>query len=296
MLEAFKSELIEFGDYLKLQLALSKNTVESYLKDMQLFAGFLEQNGLKSFEELDVDAIYIWLGEISQEIKASSQARKLSALKSFSIYMVEEQKWTKDLSQFILRPKIKRQSPSFLEVQEIDKLLDVIDSTTFEGQRDKAMLEIMYSSGLRVSELCGLKASDINFEENFLRIKGKGSKVRLVPFGTDARNALIDYLGHTRPLAPKILCDEIFISKRGKALSRKSFWFNLKRYALKAGIEKNVKPHSLRHSFATHLLKNGANLISIQEMLGHSDLSTTQIYTQLDNEKLLDAYKDAKKD
>ncbi len=296
MLETFKSELIEFGDYLKLQLALSKNTVESYLKDMQLFAQFLEQSGMKSFAELDIDAIYIWLGEISKEIKASSQARKLSALKSFSIYMVEEQKWTKDLSQFILRPKIKRQSPSFLEVQEIDKLLDVVDSTTFEGQRDKAMLEIMYSSGLRVSELCGLKASDINFEENFLRIKGKGSKVRLVPFGTDARNALIDYLGNTRPLAPKILCDEIFITKRGKALSRKSFWFNLKRYALKAGIEKNVKPHSLRHSFATHLLKNGANLISIQEMLGHSDLSTTQIYTQLDNEKLLDAYKDAKKD
>ncbi len=294
MLEAFKSELIEYKDYLKLQLALSENTVEAYIKDISLFAEFLQFSKLKSFEEVDVDIIYVWLGDISKDIKATSQARKLSALKSFSLYMIEEGKWEKDLSQFIMRPKIKREIPSILDIEEIEKLLNYVDISTFEGQRDKVMLEVMYSSGLRVSELCGLKASDINFEDNFLRIKGKGSKVRLIPFGTDAKKALLDYIENTRPLVSKILCDEVFISKRGKALSRKTFWYNIKKYSTRAGIEKNVKPHSLRHSFATHLLKNGANLISIQEMLGHSDLSTTQIYTQLDNEKLLEAYKQAK--
>jgi len=287
----FKETLYEFEIHLTMQLGRSKNTVVSYLKDIELFALFLQKKKLSSFDELSVENFLDYASEISREIKATSQSRKISALKNFCIFLMEEKRIEKDFSQFLMRPKTRRAVPSALEVDDIEKLIAATDSETFEGIRDRAMLELMYSSGLRVSELCAVRFSDFDLYEKILRVKGKGSKTRLVPFGKDAYESILNYKKNALPNVKKVLAEEFFITRRGTKLSRKSFWFNIKRYALLANVEKNVKPHGLRHSFATHLLQNGANLISIQEMLGHSDLSTTQIYTELSKDALIDEYK-----
>ncbi len=181
-----------------------------------------------------------------------------------------------------MRPKYRRNVPEVLSADEVSRLLESPSADTPEGLRDRAMLELMYSSGLRVSELCGLKESDIDASERIIRITGKGAKTRLVPVGEYALSAIADYKAVRRSILGDFRdADELFVTKRGGKMSRKTFWFNIKKYARSVGIEKNVKPHILRHSFATHLLRNGANLMSIREMLGHSDLATTQIYTAL---------------
>ncbi len=289
-MDNFASTLLDYKAHLQMQLGLSKNSVLSYVEDISLFGEFLKTHGKKSFESVDLDDIYLWIDSISSKVRSTTQARKLSALKSFSLFMVDEKRWPHDYTQKIVRPKVKRVVPSALTLEEVERLLSTPSTNTYEGARDSAMFELMYSSGLRVSELCSLKGTDINFDENFLRIKGKGSKVRLVPFGKDARDKLVDYIRNIRCTVKNIKSDVLFITKRGTPLSRKTFWGNIKKYAAQCGIEKNVKPHILRHSFATHLLRNGANLLSIQEMLGHSDLSTTQIYTELTKDTLLDEF------
>ncbi|MDY6069537.1 MAG: site-specific tyrosine recombinase/integron integrase [Opitutales bacterium] len=289
-MDNFASTLLDYKAHLQMQLGLSKNSVLSYVEDISLFGEFLKTHGKKSFESVDLDDIYLWIDSISSKVRSTTQARKLSALKSFSLFMVDEKRWPNDYTQKIVRPKVKRVVPSALTLEEVERLLSTPSTNTYEGARDSAMFELMYSSGLRVSELCSLKGTDINFDENFLRIKGKGSKVRLVPFGKDARDKLVDYIRNIRCTVKNIKSDVLFITKRGTPLSRKTFWGNIKKYAAQCGIEKNVKPHILRHSFATHLLRNGANLLSIQEMLGHSDLSTTQIYTELTKDTLLDEF------
>ncbi len=289
-MENFASTLLDYKAHLQMQLGLSKNSVLSYVEDISLFGKFLKAHGKTSFESADIDDIYLWIDSISPKVRSTTQARKLSALKSFSLFMVDEKRWPHDYTQKLVRPKVKRAVPTALTLDEVEKLLSAPNTSTYEGARDCAMFELMYSSGLRVSELCSLKATDINFDENFLRVKGKGSKVRLVPFGQDARNKLVDYIRNIRCTVKNIKSDVLFITKRGTPLSRKTFWSNIKKYAAACGIEKNVKPHILRHSFATHLLQNGANLLSIQEMLGHSDLSTTQIYTELTKDTLLEEF------
>lgn len=289
-MDNFASTLLDYKAHLQMQLGLSKNSVLSYVEDISLFGEFLKTHGKRSFESVDLDDIYLWIDSISSKVRSTTQARKLSALKSFSLFMVDEKRWPHDYTQKIVRPKVKRVVPSALTLDEVERLLSTPNTNTYEGARDCAMFELMYSSGLRVSELCSLKGTDINFDENFLRVKGKGSKVRLVPFGQDARDKLVDYIRNIRCTVKNIKSDVLFITKRGTPLSRKTFWGNIKKYAAQCGIEKNVKPHILRHSFATHLLRNGANLLSIQEMLGHSDLSTTQIYTELTKDTLLDEF------
>lgn len=289
-MDNFASTLLDYKAHLQMQLGLSKNSVLSYVEDISLFGEFLKAHGKTSFESVDLDDIYLWIDSISSKVRSTTQARKLSALKSFSLFMVDEKRWPHDYTQKVVRPKVKRVVPSALTLEEVERLLSTPNTNTYEGARDSAMFELMYSSGLRVSELCSLKGTDINFDENFLRVKGKGSKVRLVPFGQDARDKLVDYIRNIRCTVKNIKSDVLFITKRGTPLSRKTFWGNIKKYAAQCGIEKNVKPHILRHSFATHLLRNGANLLSIQEMLGHSDLSTTQIYTELTKDTLLDEF------
>ncbi len=293
--ESLANTLAEFKDYLDLELCRSKNTSESYLYDLNLFAHYLASENISDFADVEDDHLIAWLGELSHKVKASSQARRLSALKAFSLWLIDNNIWEKNRCEVLARPKTRREIPQVLSAAEIDSIIEKsAESGNFESVRDKAMLELMYGSGLRVSEICSIQFSDLDMETAILRVRGKGDKTRLVPFGKMASTAIDAWL-RVRPEVKNCKASELFITKRGKKLSRKTFWYNLKKYALNCGIQKNVKPHMLRHSFATHLLRDGANLMSIREMLGHSDLSTTQIYTQLITDDIVSEYTKAQK-
>lgn len=280
-----RERMLEFKAHLQLELGAAKNTVLSYMSDIALFGEFLvREKGAESFEEADEDCAVVWLGEQSN-LGAASQARRLSALKSFASHMCDAGIWPKNYASAAVRPKFRRGVPQTLTPLEIGALIESAEGDSFERLRDAAMLELMYGSGLRVSEICSLKAADVDLNEGVLRVRGKGSKTRLVPIGRMSAKAIEAYLNELKKMEAN-RAPELFITRRLKKLSRKTFWYNLKKYAARAGIKKPVKPHGLRHSFATHLLQNGANLMSISEMLGHADLSTTQIYTQLLTEDL----------
>ncbi len=271
--------LLEFKAYLQLELGRSKNTVLSYVADVEAFGKFMAQNGASSFCDADSDSVVNWICA-SKSTAASSQARRISSVKCFGIYMCDLGLWEKNYADNAARPKMRRKVPQVLSPTEIGALITASGDDSFEAVRDAAMMELMYGSGLRVSEICSLKASDVDLNEGLLRVRGKGSKTRIVPMGEMSIRAIEKYIANLR-LIKNNKAPELFISKRLKKISRKTFWYNLKKYAAKVGLQKPVKPHGLRHSFATHLLQNGANLMSIREMLGHADLSTTQIYTQL---------------
>ncbi len=276
---SFKLSLQEYRLFLEMQLGRSKNTVLSYLGDIKQFAEFLQERKVEDFSDVAAADISEWISIISSEIKSSSQSRKLSAMKSLAGFLVEEKIWRTDYSELVARPKIQRPIPEVLTRDELLRLLEEPKDGIFEEVRDKAMLELMYTSGLRVSELCSIKISDFDFDTRIVRVLGKGDKVRLVPVGNRAIDAITKYLRFSKDIGGK--CVHLFFSRRQKKLSRKTFWYNIKKYAARAAIDKEVKPHMLRHSFATHLLSAGANLMAIKEMLGHSDLATTQIYTKI---------------
>lgn len=283
---ALRNTVFEFGAFLKMELGRSANTVASYTSDVNQFAHFLQARKILSFEDVDSDSLVEWIGRISPTTKATTQSRKLSALKSLAGFLVDEKIWRKNYCDLVARPKYRRNVPEVLTSDEVVSLLNAPCRDIPEGARDSAMLELMYSSGLRVSEICNLKESDIDTVEHIIRVRGKGAKTRLVPVGDYAIAAIAQYKSARRAMLGSREAAELFVTRRGEKISRKTFWYNIKKYAAEAGIEKNVKPHILRHSFATHLLQNGANLMSIREMLGHSDLATTQIYTQLLNEEI----------
>lgn len=283
---ALKNTIFEFEGYLKMELGRSKNTVVSYLSDAWQFAEFLAGKKISTFEDVEADLLIEWIGSISSITKATTQSRKLSAMKSLAGYLVDEKVWAKNYCDIVARPKYRRNVPEVLTAEEVARLLEAPQKDTPEGMRDYAMLELMYSSGLRVSEICSLSESDIDAKERIMRVRGKGSKTRLVPVGDYAIEAINAYKVARKEMLGKRIVNELFITRRGAKMSRKTFWYNIKKYAFAVGIQKNVKPHILRHSFATHLLQNGANLMSIREMLGHSDLATTQIYTTLLNEQI----------
>lgn len=288
--KAFAATLEDFGAYLKMELRRGANTVSAYLGDILQFCSFAADEGRRSFAEVDTDTVSNWICDISKHCKTTTQSRKLSALGTLADYLVEEGVWSRDFSALVARPKIVRNVPEVLEPEQVDSIITAPDDSSAEAARDRAMLELVYSSGLRVSELCSLKESDIDFSEQIVRVQGKGDKTRLVPVGRPAIEAILRYKARRCELLKDRPCAELFITRRGKKISRKTFWFNIKKYAAKAGIESNVKPHEMRHCFATHMLRNGANLFSIKEMLGHSDLSTTQIYTQLVRDDIISEY------
>ena len=283
--EEFENELAEFAAFLQMELRRGKNTLESYVHDMREFAYFLKNSeGKSSFKEVDWDSVPNWTAAEFKRVGRATQARRLSALKCLAGFLLDEGVWEKNFCESVSRPKVRRKTPEVLNDSEITALLNAPSETTFEGIRDRAMLELMYGSGLRVSELCSIKYADIDYLEGTMRVRGKGDKTRLVPLGDCAKNAIMKYLPERSKI--KSPAPELFITKRSKKLSRKTFWFNIVKYASASGIDKQVKPHMLRHSFATHLLQRGADLMSIRKMLGHADLSTTQIYTTVRNEKL----------
>lgn len=281
--------LAEYKTYLLLELGRGKNTADSYLSDIVLFCEFAGKR-IESFADVDADLLADWLAALSRADRPSTQSRKLSAMRSLARFLMEEGVWEKNLCDFFARPKTRRASPEILDTGEIDAMVSLPPPDSPEGVRDRAMMELMYSSGLRVSELCSISYADIDAEQRIIRVRGKGGKTRLVPVGSMALDAVEKYRAVRPLLCKKVAAPELFITRRGKKISRKTFWYNLKKYARLSGVEKNVKPHMLRHSFATHLLRNGANLMLIREMLGHSDLSTTQIYTNLANDDIRREY------
>lgn len=282
----------QFLDYISLECGLSKNTREAYSTDLKRFVAFLEKSGIRSCNEITRKQILNFLAvEKEGGISVNTIARRLVAIKVFMRYLQDEGLLATNVADVMKLPKLWRILPDVLSLNEVQRLLDAPVGKDKFSLRDKALLELMYASGLRVSELAELKLGDLHLDSDYLRCTGKGNKVRVVPFGAKAKETLEQYLKEARPILARAArangdSGHVFLSYRGKALGRKGVWKLIKKYARKAGIIKEIHPHTLRHSFATHLLANGASLRVIQEMLGHSNIATTQLYTHVDKGRL----------
>ena len=280
------TELIDqFIDYYWLSTGASKNTLAAYRSDLKIFNKWLAG---KSFISVNSKHIQDYFSDRQKNnISSSSQARILTCLHSFYQYLSANQLIKKDPTEQLSQPKLEKKLPVFLNIQEVEKLLEAPSSSSLFGQRDRAMLELLYSCGLRVSELINLSYHNINLKEEFIRIHGKGNKERVLPMGEVAIDYLMKYETNARPMLLKNgQSDSYFLSNRGSAMSRQNFFYIIKAYANQVGIEKPLSPHSLRHAFATHLVQKGADLRSVQLMLGHSDISSTQLYTHIQNAQL----------
>jgi len=280
------TELIDqFIDYYWLSTGASKNTLAAYRSDLKIFNKWLAG---KSFISVNSKHIQDYFSDRQKNnISSSSQARILTCLHSFYQYLLANQLIKKDPTEQLSQPKLEKKLPVFLNIQEVEKLLEAPSSSSLFGQRDRAMLELLYSCGLRVSELINLSYHNINLKEEFIRIHGKGNKERVLPMGEMAIDYLMKYETNARPMLLKNgQSDSYFLSNRGRAMSRQNFFYIIKAYANQVGIDKPLSPHSLRHAFATHLVQKGADLRSVQLMLGHSDISSTQLYTHIQNAQL----------
>ena len=275
-----------FIDHLWLEDGLSRNTLESYRRDLQLFANWLQKKELDLAQVQQAD-IQQYLAVKFPKSKPRSISRLIASLRRFYRYALRENKVTTDPTLQIDSPKLPRSLPKSLTEEDVETLLAAPNINQPLGLRDRAMLEIIYASGLRVSELVGLKVTEVSLNEGVIRVTGKGSKTRLVPMGEEAVDWVARYLKESRPeIMQRQLSDSLFVTQRGEGMSRQAFWYLIKRYAIKAGIRKPMSPHVLRHAFATHLLNHGADLRVVQMLLGHADISTTQIYTHVARERL----------
>lgn len=274
-------------DHLRVEKGLAARSVEAYAGDLIRFAVYVRQAG-KTFATVDSGDVAGWLVSLSKAgISARAQARKLSALRGFYKFLLVEKHIQSDPTALVTGPKLPRKLPHVLSFQEVEQLLMAPDRCSPRGARDYAMIQLLYASGLRVSELVGLKVSDVDLDQSFVSVLGKGDKRRLVPFGEVAKEALLAYVREVRPKwAARADSSHLFLTERGKGMTRQGFWKLLGRYARAAGIDKPISPHKLRHSFATHLLERGADLRSVQTMLGHADIATTQVYTHVTAEHL----------
>jgi integrase/recombinase XerD len=282
----------EFMDYLGHERGLAANTLESYGRDLKQYCGFLSEDTSYTAETASQATIVAYLMLLRKQGKATATiARRLAALKAFYQFMIEGNYVTKNPTDNLSSPKLERRLPKILTVAEVEKLLEQPDISTPGGIRDKAMLEVLYATGIRVSELINLNLDDLDFQEGFIRCIGKGSKERVVPMGEMAIRSLELYLSKGRPkLVSKNTKAGLFLNHHGRRLTRQGFWKIVKKYAAQLKIRKEITPHTLRHSFATHLLENGAEIRAVQEMLGHADISTTQIYTHVTRDRLKDVY------
>lgn len=282
-----------FIDYLISERGYSKNTVESYSRELIRFVDFLNDridNDVNKITQSHIIDYLKYLEELGLDRR--SQHHNMVVVRQFFKFLLRERYISSNPAALIDIPKMKMSLPEYLTIEEVELLLSQPDLSDKLGVRDAAILEIMYSAGLRASEVCELKTTDINLDAGFVRVFGKGSKERLVPIGQKAIQKIKNYIDNARLLILKNrLSDYLFLNKNGKKLSRVGLWKILKHYALMAGIKKDIYPHILRHSFASHLIQNGADLRAVQEMLGHSDISTTQIYTHLDTRRIVEMYK-----
>ena len=286
----WQSGLSGFKSYLRLERSLSANTIDAYLHDVdklrQFFISRSEDKDLAKISSDDLKDFLVWVNELG--MLPPTQARVLSGLKAFFKYMVLDKQISMDPSALLESPKMSRKLPDTLSILEINKMIDSIDLSRAEGMRNKAMLEILYGCGLRVSELTGLKISNLYLDIDFVKILGKGNKERLVPIGSEAIKFLRLFIDVVRVhIAVKPGKEDfVFLNKRGNPISRVMVFLIIKDLAKKAGINKNISPHTFRHSFATHLIEGGADLRAVQEMLGHESITTTEIYTHLDRDYL----------
>lgn len=272
-----------YKQYLKLERSLSPKTVEAYLHDIEKLNDFL--GGRKKLEDVKLEDLQDFLASLyDDKISARSQARIISGLKSFYKFMLFDHKITHDPTELLDAPKIGRHLPEMLSIPEIEAILNGIDLSKPEGHRNKAIIEVMYGCGLRVSEVVNLRISNLYFRDNYIRIIGKGDKERLVPIGQTAQNAILLYMEGVREhiKIKKGEEDFVFLNRRGARLTREMIFMMIKQAAETAGITKTISPHTFRHSFATHLVEGGADLRAVQEMLGHESITTTEIYTHLD--------------
>jgi integrase/recombinase XerD len=287
-----ESQIRTFMNYLRVEKGLASNTIYAYRRDIAKFAAFAEGRRL-GIRAVRRDDIVDFLGSLyRQRLDSRSVARHLVTIRHFFRFALTEGFIDEDPAANIESPKFRQSLPEFLSLEEVERLLRQPDQTSALGIRDRAMIELMYSTGVRVSELCGLRLSDLQMDPGCLRCIGKGDKERLVPVGRDALKSVQQYIRDVRAkLLPKGGSPCLFLNQQGHKMDRITFWKTLSKYGRKAGLRKSMTPHMLRHSFATHLLDRGADLRSVQMMLGHSDISTTQIYTHVVEERLKQVYK-----
>ncbi len=285
--------LQDFLNYLRIERNLAKNTQEAYMDDLADFWAFLHVHKTQDPAEVDHRLLTDYARDLKQRKMAeTSVARHFSSLRAYYKFLIMEGFIEKDPTQFLDSPRLPASLPKILNVEDIELLLNAIDIDSPLGLRDRALFELMYAAGMRVSEVCDLTIEQILVDEDLILVRGKGNKERIVPLGGEAKKWLSEYLEHGRPSLKKGYYNEgiLFLNNRGKPLQRKGIWFILKKLAEKAGLKKPVSPHTFRHSFATHLLEGGADLRIVQEMLGHVDISTTQIYTHLDSSYLKEVH------
>jgi len=281
----------EFISYLGAERGLAVNTLESYGRDLRQYQQYVRSDG-GSIVEATTGVIMGYLHRLQMEGKATATiARRLAALKAFYQFLVNENRLERDPTANLESPKLEKKLPKVLSVGEVEQLLRQPDPSTPAGLRDQAMLELLYATGIRVSELVALNIGDVNLDMGYVRCVGKGAKERIVPVGQVAVARLREYLRLGWPRLCRSRAEQaLFLNHHGRRLTRQGFWKIVKKYARQAGIDEDITPHTLRHSFATHLLENGADLRSVQEMLGHADISTTQIYTQITRGRLKEVY------
>jgi integrase/recombinase XerD len=292
--QVFGRELKQFLNHISFEKALSGNTRDSYMHDLTMYASFLESQAINSFCKSDSEKIALFLKALADAgLSASTRSRYMSSIRGLHRFLFANGNAASDVSEVIDMPKTGRKLPDVLTIEQIDVILEQPDNTTTYGLRDRAILETLYACGLRVSELITLRRRDIIHESEIVRIFGKGSKERIVPIGLSALKWIDEYYAKSRPLLvqPSGSEDALFLNKAGKKLSRMGIWKIIDKYVREAGITLNIHPHTFRHSFATHLLEGGADLRAVQEMLGHSDISTTQIYTHIDRNFLKEVHK-----
>ena len=289
-------EIIEYQNHLKLERSLSDNSIEAYLNDIKKLTDFLKLRGNDSlkYSEVDTDIINNFIEYLYKlGISSYTQARIISGIKSFFNYLVYEEKILANPTELLESPKLNKKLPDTLNINEIDKILNSIDLSTYEGTRNRAIIETLYSCGLRVSELINITIQNLYLDVGFIKVIGKGSKERLVPIGSSAIKHINIYLKNYRKSFKAISGNEgfLFLNRRGKKLSRNMIFIIVKQLSIKNNIEKNISPHTFRHSFATHLIEGGADLRAVQDMLGHESITTTEIYTHLNKEYLREVVK-----
>lgn len=279
----------KYIDFLIIEKGLSDNSVSSYSVDLAQYITFLEKNNIHSLDNADTAVILAWLIDLAKKgLSAKSRARHLITVRGLYKFLINEKKVTKNPVKNVDIPKTGLALPKIITIKEVTHLLEIPDIRKPRELRNSAMMEIMYGAGLRVSELILLKLQDVNLDANFVRVMGKGAKERVVPIGSQARIITQKWINEGRPfLLKKMSSSYLFVARAGKPMTRQSFWKIIKKYAVTANISKNITPHTFRHSFATHLLEGGADLRSVQTMLGHSDISTTQIYTHISRDYLM---------
>jgi integrase/recombinase XerD len=283
----------EFIDYLSVERGLARNTLSAYRRDLDKYIGYLSQKGIKTADGVKRENVSGFMFDLKKhDMSATTICRNLAAVKMFHRFLVRENLAGDDPTTLVDTPKLWKRVPAVLTLAEIESMIQAASGKKIQQIRDQAILEIFYASGMRVSELADLKTTSIDYDVGFVRAVGKGSKERIIPLGKRAREALQKYLLSARPkFLKERASDVLFLSRSGTRISRQSLWALIKYYARRANIKKTIKPHTLRHTFATHLLEHGADLRSVQEMLGHSDISTTQIYTHVDKERLKSVHK-----